>query len=57
MPQYIWVGKHALTRQLTVNLLCVLQYICVGYSVYEEAQLRESWRDGKAPGTPLQVHA
>lgn len=31
------------------------QYLCVGYSVYEEAQLRDSWRGATGPGVPLQV--
>ncbi len=38
--------------------MCVsapLQYICLGYSLYEAAQLQDSWRDAKTPGAPLQV--
>jgi hypothetical protein len=31
------------------------QYLCLGYSVYEEAQLRDSWRGATGPGVPLQV--
>jgi hypothetical protein len=36
-------------------VITTAQYLCLGYSVYEEAQLRDSWRGATGPGVPLQV--